>query len=99
VTDVSRLYGAPPDTLIWHDGSQLSRAGFAAIDELRAAGEYGLEPGDYDAMLLDTLARRPSKGVSAFSHACFILDVPSFRGAANRSGSSAADQCRALTDL
>jgi murein L,D-transpeptidase YcbB/YkuD len=61
VTELSRLYGSPPTTLIWHDGSQLSRAGVAAIDELCAAGEHGLEPTDYDAMLLDGLARRSSR--------------------------------------
>jgi murein L,D-transpeptidase YcbB/YkuD len=61
VTDVCRLYGSPPGTLIWHDGLQLSQAGFAAIDELRAAGEHGLEPHDYDAMLLDSLARRSAR--------------------------------------
>jgi murein L,D-transpeptidase YcbB/YkuD len=55
---LSRLYGSPPATLIWHYGSQLSRAGFAAIDELRAAGDHGLELTDYDAMRLDGLARR-----------------------------------------
>lgn len=57
-TELSRLYGSPPATLIWHYGSQLSRAGFAAIDELRAAGDHGLELTDYDAMRLDGLARR-----------------------------------------
>jgi murein L,D-transpeptidase YcbB/YkuD len=61
VTALSQLYGPAPVTLIWHDGSQLSRAGFAAIDELRAAGEHGLETTDYDALLLDSLARRSSR--------------------------------------
>jgi len=54
--DLARLYAARADTPIWHDGTRLSSAGYAAIGQLRAAGDRGLDPADYDASLLDSLA-------------------------------------------
>jgi murein L,D-transpeptidase YcbB/YkuD len=61
VADVSRLYRAPADTLLWHTGSRLSQAGYAAIHELVLAGEHGLAPQDYDAAMLDGLAARAAR--------------------------------------
>jgi L,D-transpeptidase YcbB len=59
-TDLSRLYGAGAGTLVWHHGLQLSPAAFTAIAQLGAAEEWGLDPSDYDAALLDSLSRESS---------------------------------------
>lgn len=55
---VGRLYAASGTTLLWSDTGLLTSAGRAAIRQLLAASEHGLEPTDYDAEALDTLARR-----------------------------------------
>jgi murein L,D-transpeptidase YcbB/YkuD len=52
---LSRLYAA--DTPIWFAGAALGPAGRSAIGELLAASEHGLDPRDYDAFILDSLAR------------------------------------------
>ena len=51
---LSRLYAA--DAPIWFAGAALAPAGRAAIGELLAASEHGLDPRDYDAFILDSLA-------------------------------------------
>ena len=52
---LSRLYsgGAP----VWINGTGLGPAGRSAIGELLAASEHGLDPHDYDAFVLDSIAR------------------------------------------
>lgn len=42
---------------VWLDGSGVTRQGRAAIDELLAASSHGLDPDDYNARALDSLAR------------------------------------------
>jgi murein L,D-transpeptidase YcbB/YkuD len=54
---VARLYASRADAPLWHDGLRLRTAGYEAILELNAAGAHGLDPGDYDAPTLDSLAR------------------------------------------
>lgn len=56
--EVGRIYRLLGDSLLWHEGTRLSSAGESAIRLLQAAGEHGLDPADYDAALLDSLARR-----------------------------------------
>ena len=54
---VTRLYagdGAP----LWLDGIRLRPSGRAAIDQLLAARDQGLDPRNYDAALLDSAAGR-----------------------------------------
>ena len=54
---VTRLYagdGAP----LWLDGIRLRPSGRAAIDQLLAARDQGLDPRNYDAALLDSAAAR-----------------------------------------
>ena len=52
---LSRLYAA--DGPVWLADTALSPAGRAAIGELMAASAHGLDPRDYDAFILDSLAR------------------------------------------
>jgi murein L,D-transpeptidase YcbB/YkuD len=58
VDDVVRLYASHDTTPIWFRAGRFSVAGRAAIDALLGAGSHGLEPNDYDAATLDSLARR-----------------------------------------
>ncbi len=58
VDDVTRLYASRADAPLWLDGGRLGRPAHEAIVKLSAAGEHGLDPRDYDASTLDTLARR-----------------------------------------
>jgi L,D-transpeptidase YcbB len=55
---VTRLYALSFDAPVWLDGRRISRSGHAAIQELLKAGEHGLDPRDYQAATLDSLARR-----------------------------------------
>jgi murein L,D-transpeptidase YcbB/YkuD len=55
--DLERLYAARGDRPIWYSDARLSPAGTAAIAQLGAAGVRGLDPEDYNATLLDSLAR------------------------------------------
>ena len=51
---LSRLYAG--DSPVWLDGTALRPAGRSAIGELLAASEHGLDPRDYDAYTLDSIA-------------------------------------------
>ncbi|HEX2609716.1 MAG TPA: L,D-transpeptidase family protein [Gemmatimonadales bacterium] len=55
--DVVRLYQLGSDLPIWLQGDRLSAPGQAAVQALLQAGEQGLDPRDYDADKLDSLAR------------------------------------------
>ena len=52
---LSRLYSG--DSPVWLDGTGPGPAGRAAIGALLAASEHGLDPHDYDAFVLDSIAR------------------------------------------
>src|SRR5512140_634303 len=62
---LARLYAA--DSAVWFEGTALGPAGRAAIGELPAASEHGLDPRDYDAYTLDSIAaandREPRGGM------------------------------------
>lgn len=58
VDDVNRLYQVRSGTMLWHEGTGLSAGAKPAITALLAASEHGLDPQDYDAELLDRLARQ-----------------------------------------
>lgn len=58
LTVVEGLYPASHPAALWTDGDRPSPAARAAIDQLLAAPEHGLDPRDYDAALLDGLAAR-----------------------------------------
>ena len=58
VDDVNRLYGSRPRVPVWLDGSRVTAQAGAAIGALLAAGEHGLNPRDYDAALLASVARQ-----------------------------------------
>ena len=60
VDDVARLYTARAGAPVWVAGSRPSRAAREAIARLVAAAEHGLDPGDYDAATVDSLARKLS---------------------------------------
>ena len=55
---VKRLYGPGGGALLWSDGIPLRSAARAAIGQLLAASEHGLNPRDYDAAMLDSVSRR-----------------------------------------
>ena len=55
---VSRLYRSGAWAPIWLQAGQPTPAARPVIDQLLRAPEHGLEPGDYDAALLDSTARR-----------------------------------------
>ena len=59
VDDVNLLYQGNGGRAIWHEGAQVSPKGIGAIKILFTAADHGLDPRDYDAELLDRLARRP----------------------------------------
>ena len=58
VDDVARLYASRADAPLWLDGGRATRSAHEAIVKLSAVGEHGLDPRDYDASTLDSLARR-----------------------------------------
>jgi murein L,D-transpeptidase YcbB/YkuD len=58
LTVVEGLYPTSHPVALWTDGDRPSPAARAAIDQLLAAPEHGLDPRDYDAALLDGLAAR-----------------------------------------
>jgi murein L,D-transpeptidase YcbB/YkuD len=58
LTVIDGLYPGINPVALWTDGDRPSPAARAAIDQLLAAPEHGLDPGDYDAELLDRLAAR-----------------------------------------
>jgi murein L,D-transpeptidase YcbB/YkuD len=60
VDDLNRLYASQHWAALWIERSRLSRSARAAILQLAAADEHGLDPRDYDAGTLDSLARRLS---------------------------------------
>jgi len=55
---VKRLYDQRAGALLWSDGIPLPSAARAAIAQLLAASDHGLDPRDYDAATLDSLSRR-----------------------------------------
>ena len=55
---IARLYGPEAAVPLWVRAGRASAAASAAIDQLVRAGEHGLDPGDYDAELLDSVARQ-----------------------------------------
>jgi murein L,D-transpeptidase YcbB/YkuD len=57
VDDVARLYESRAGQAIWLDGPAVSRAGVTAIAALLQAADHGLDPEDYDAAILDGVAR------------------------------------------
>jgi murein L,D-transpeptidase YcbB/YkuD len=58
LTVVEALYPTSRPVTLWLDGDRSSPAARAAIDQLLTAPEHGLDPRDYDAALLDSLAPR-----------------------------------------
>jgi murein L,D-transpeptidase YcbB/YkuD len=58
ITVVDGLYPGSHPVALWTEGDRPSPVARAAIDQLLSAREHGLEPGDYDAALLDRLASR-----------------------------------------
>ena len=54
--EVTRLYRLGGDRPVWHDGTGISTSGRAALDALLRADEHGLDPGDYAAATLDSMA-------------------------------------------
>jgi murein L,D-transpeptidase YcbB/YkuD len=56
VTDLYRLNQERP---IWLEDLRISRSAHAAIGALLQAEAHGLNPGDYQAEVLDSMARRP----------------------------------------
>jgi murein L,D-transpeptidase YcbB/YkuD len=58
VDDINRLYRSRPRVTLWLDGPRITSPAGAAIGALVAAGEHGLDPRDYDAELLDRVARQ-----------------------------------------
>jgi murein L,D-transpeptidase YcbB/YkuD len=58
VDDVARVYMTRADAPVWLDEAGVSRQGREALAQVAAAAEHGLDPGDYDAPTLDSLARR-----------------------------------------
>lgn len=55
--DVALMYSWWGDSPIWTGGSGLSRPAREALAALNAASDEGLDPGDYDALTLDSAAR------------------------------------------
>jgi murein L,D-transpeptidase YcbB/YkuD len=58
--EAERIHAWRGDSVSWYADGALSAAGRSAIRLLRAAADRGLDPADYDAELLDSLARAPS---------------------------------------
>jgi murein L,D-transpeptidase YcbB/YkuD len=51
-TDLATVYAGQADRLVWFDGTDPDDKLEPALDAIRRAGEYGLDPADYDADLL-----------------------------------------------
>ena len=59
-SQVSRIYAAEPDSLVWFEHDTLITAARSAADLLHDADTHGLDPADYDASAIDALiTRRP----------------------------------------
>jgi murein L,D-transpeptidase YcbB/YkuD len=58
VDDVARLYAVHDSSPLWFQDGRPTPAARTAIDALLGAGSHGLEPEDYDAATLDSVARR-----------------------------------------
>jgi murein L,D-transpeptidase YcbB/YkuD len=70
------LYDSEPDRLLWFDAERPTRALQPTLDAIRLAGDYGLDPLDYDAPALSArwTALKTGKG-SAADRASFDLAV------------------------
>lgn len=55
--EAERLYALRGDSLLWHEDARFTSAGRSAIRLLLAAGDHGLDPAEFDAFRLDSLAR------------------------------------------
>lgn len=64
-TLLDALYAARGDSALWLDGTAFDQHGRAAIVVLNAAAERGLDPRDYDARVLDSLADFPDDTTAA----------------------------------
>jgi murein L,D-transpeptidase YcbB/YkuD len=62
VDQVARLYASRADAPLWVAGQTVTPGARVAIAELRDAGSQGLDPRDYDAATLDSLARSLGRG-------------------------------------
>jgi L,D-transpeptidase YcbB len=79
---VARLYASRSDVPVWLTDGRLSSPGRAAIAELVAAADQGLEPADYDAATLDGLSRglpHPSWNALAIARFDLLLSVDLLR--------------------
>jgi murein L,D-transpeptidase YcbB/YkuD len=57
VDDISRLYRAHADKPLWLDAGRPSRQAREAWIQLAGASTHGLDPADYDVVILDSLTR------------------------------------------
>jgi L,D-transpeptidase YcbB len=57
VDDIARLYRARVSAPVWLEAGVPGRRADEALAQLAAASTHGLDPGDYDASVLDSLAR------------------------------------------
>jgi murein L,D-transpeptidase YcbB/YkuD len=57
VDDVASVYEARAGEPLWLDGPALTRQGHSAIAVLLRAADHGLDPANYDAAALDSVAR------------------------------------------
>jgi murein L,D-transpeptidase YcbB/YkuD len=73
---VRRLYEPRAGAPLWLDAGRPSPAALAAIVQLLGAPELGLDPGDYDAALLDSVAGRiPELSPEERAHFDVLLTV------------------------
>ncbi len=73
---VRRLYEPRAGAPLWLDAGRPSPAARAAIVQLLGAPELGLDPGDYDAALLDSVAGRiPELSPEERAHFDVLLTV------------------------
>jgi murein L,D-transpeptidase YcbB/YkuD len=71
---VNRLYDSDPVAFLWLDDRGVSYRANAAIAELLDAGKHGLDSRDYDAEILDHMARRSVRApLNAVDRARFDL--------------------------
>jgi len=77
VDDVARLYRARAGAPVWLDAGAPARQAGEAMAQLAAASAHGLDPGDYDAAVLDSLARtlRGAPGGAAAMRFDLLLSV------------------------
>lgn len=54
--EMSRLYASRGWAPLWLDGSEMTGPGRTAVGELLAAASHGLDPSDYNAWALDSMA-------------------------------------------